>query len=590
MNKITSPCKSSIPLMENKYLITLFAVLQLIFILQLNLLAEIRYVSKTGSSTQPYTSWETAADSIQKCIDYSNSGDTIYVANGVYKETIIIKRGLSLIGSGVDSCIIDTKEIISPSYPRAVEIRDSCLIKNFLIDVSNYDPNNGYWNGTGIRVFDLQTPEIITVMEDNIIQNAHNAISSASNSHIRNNIIVNTESGVKLSGVNLEVYPQVINNYISSWHCIYIEFGSTPYIANNICIGPKAFTGSYSGLNEFYSNLFIVNDGLYFSDSTEFVNNVITGNLSTAIQVQRYGSIKNNAIINAENVFRSNIIANPVIQYNNIWNYGVIQTPNIPPIDSTNIYEDPMFVNDTSDFHLQMYSRLIDAGEPSILDKDGTRSDIGLFGGPLGENYTYQDLAPRVPVNVSAVYDSIEILIKWNKNTESDFSSYKVYRDTTADFQIDSTKLISTQTDTFYTQHIPSGINALYYKITAVDSQGNESSPSDEVSVILSSAVQNEPVVVYDYKLYQNYPNPFNPSTIISYRLKERGYVKLMVYDLKGELVRVLVNEIKDQGYYEEEFSAEEFSSGIYIYRIDIISSLGRIPVYTDVRKMVFIK
>ena len=114
-----------------------------------------------------------------------------------------------------------------------------------------------------------------------------------------------------------------------------------------------------------------------------------------------------------------------------------------------------MFVNDTSDFHLQMFSKLIDAGDPSILDKDGTRSDIGLFGGPLGESYTYQDLAPRVPVNVSAVYDSLEILIKWNKNTESDFSNYKVYRDTTADFQIDSTKLISSKTDTFYTQHTP---------------------------------------------------------------------------------------------------------------------------------------
>ena len=115
-------------------------------------------------------------------------------------------------------------------------------------------------------------------------------------------------------------------------------------------------------------------------------------------------------------------------------------------------------------------------------------------------------------------------------------------------------------------------------------------SPSEEVSVILSSADNNHQVIVYDYKLYQNYPNPFNPSTIISYRLKERGYVKLMVYDLKGELVRILVNETKDQGYYEQEFSAEELSSGIYIYRIDIISSSGRIPVFTDVRKMVFIK
>ena len=43
-----------------------------------------RFVSKTGSSTPPYTSWETAADSIQKCINISQFGDTIYVANGIY--------------------------------------------------------------------------------------------------------------------------------------------------------------------------------------------------------------------------------------------------------------------------------------------------------------------------------------------------------------------------------------------------------------------------------------------------------------------------------------------------------------------------
>ena len=40
---------------------------------------EVRFVSKTGSSTPPYTSWATAADSIQKCINFSQSGDTIYV-------------------------------------------------------------------------------------------------------------------------------------------------------------------------------------------------------------------------------------------------------------------------------------------------------------------------------------------------------------------------------------------------------------------------------------------------------------------------------------------------------------------------------
>ncbi|OQY71750.1 MAG: hypothetical protein B6D44_11950, partial [Ignavibacteriales bacterium UTCHB2] len=76
-----------------------------------------------------------------------------------------------------------------------------------------------------------------------------------------------------------------------------------------------------------------------------------------------------------------------------------------------------MFVKDTIptanenyDFHLQAYSPAIDKGDPNILDLDGSRSDIGMYGGPFGETYTYQDLAPLVPRNLSAIVDSNYIL------------------------------------------------------------------------------------------------------------------------------------------------------------------------------------
>ena len=91
--------------------------------------ATIRFVSKTGSSMPPYTSWETAADSIQKCINICVDGDTIYVANGVYKENLVINTAISLIGSSMDSTVIDGRGL----NDMTVTFNVSGLIDNFNI-------------------------------------------------------------------------------------------------------------------------------------------------------------------------------------------------------------------------------------------------------------------------------------------------------------------------------------------------------------------------------------------------------------------------------------------------------------------------
>ncbi|MCK7525791.1 MAG: hypothetical protein MZV64_53385 [Ignavibacteriales bacterium] len=78
------------------------------------------------------------------------------------------------------------------------------------------------------------------------------------------------------------------------------------------------------------------------------------------------------------------------------------------------------------------------------------RSDIGMYGGPFGETYTYQDLAPLAPRNLSAVVDTNTITVKWKRNTEADTAFYSVYRDTVSGFTVDSTKLVSTSADSFF--------------------------------------------------------------------------------------------------------------------------------------------
>ncbi|NWF88263.1 MAG: T9SS type A sorting domain-containing protein [Ignavibacteriaceae bacterium] len=572
-----------------------FYFLLLPFIFCLEATATIRYVSKTGSSTPPYTSWLTASDSIQKCINICQSGDTVYVANGVYKEKIVMIPGLSLIGSGMDSCIVDSRDLEVPSDLRTILITGSCFLKGFGINVSFAN------TGTGIIVQDADTQSVI---QDNKINNARRGIWIInSNVSFKSNIITNVINGIRLEAFNENYFPVIDSNIIVTaltgevTNGIQGSFGTSPTIRNNLIIGQAGGGGLHLILNpkEIRNNSFEkkVNSGLYgyyFSLGEGIIaNNFITGSSSESAFWMFRGKNKvfNNNIMNSKMGYTQNADS-VAFSNNNVWNIENPYTNFIP--DSTNLIVDPMLLNeDSSDFHLQKYSPLIDTGNPSILDRDGSRSDIGLYGGPLGETYTYQDLSPKPPRNLSGIVDTNKIILRWNKNTEADTSYYKVYRDTVQNFILDSTKLVSSTTDTSFIQLVQPNVNMFFYKITCVDDQGNESNPSEELFIDPTS-VNDYPIIINNYILYQNYPNPFNPSTVIGYKLKERGYVKLSVYDIRGELIKYLVNEEQETGYYETQLKFDEtFASGVYLYKLDI-KNQNQIPVFTELRKMVFIK
>jgi Secretion system C-terminal sorting domain/FIMAH domain len=66
------------------------------------------------------------------------------------------------------------------------------------------------------------------------------------------------------------------------------------------------------------------------------------------------------------------------------------------------------------------------------------------------------------------------------------------------------------------------------------------------------------------YQLKQNYPNPFNPNTQIKYQLPERGFVTIKIYNVMGQEINTLVNQIKEPGTYKLTFDGDQLSSGIY--------------------------
>ena len=90
------------------------------------------------------------------------------------------------------------------------------------------------------------------------------------------------------------------------------------------------------------------------------------------------------------------------------------------------------------------------------------------------------------------------------------------------------------------------------------------------------------------YGLGQNYPNPCNLNTQIGYQLPQAGKVTLTIYNVRGQLVRTLVNEQKPAGYHSVMWDGRsdngmQVSSGIYFYKIQA----GK---FIKTKKMVLLK
>jgi flagellar hook assembly protein FlgD len=76
-------------------------------------------------------------------------------------------------------------------------------------------------------------------------------------------------------------------------------------------------------------------------------------------------------------------------------------------------------------------------------------------------------------------------------------------------------------------------------------------------------------------RLDQNIPNPFNPATDIKYHLPVDGSAKLVVYDLKGQAVAVLVDQVLAAGDYAAHWdgrdkTGRDVPSGVYFLRLSI--------------------
>ena len=100
------------------------------------------------------------------------------------------------------------------------------------------------------------------------------------------------------------------------------------------------------------------------------------------------------------------------------------------------------------------------------------------------------------------------------------------------------------------------------------------------------------PPVVKNFVLDQNYPNPFNTGTTISFKMGESALVTIKIYNILGQEVETLI--MKE--YYDEDqelelpFDGSNLASGVYFYRMTAESVTGNKFLFSESKKMVFVK
>jgi len=109
------------------------------------------------------------------------------------------------------------------------------------------------------------------------------------------------------------------------------------------------------------------------------------------------------------------------------------------------------------------------------------------------------------------------------------------------------------------------------WRITYTSAQDDASLTFDfdaATGLMVRTALEQTPGVPRAFVLEQNYPNPFNPSTRIAFGLARSGPATLTVYNVLGQKVATLVDDVLPAGVYTATWHPQSLPSGVYLYQL----------------------
>ncbi len=379
-------------------------------------------------------------------------------------------------------------------------------------------------------------------------------------------------------------YVHVLNNLFDGYAVLSDYYGDSTYVANNIFRNNTEYPCIYfDNPSRIVNNLFIETDYMKFNFCpATIMNNLIIHSTQKCLPLLYEGSFVGNNILLSGDEIISN--ACNVVFSNNFMNHELPE--HTIPINNL-IGNDPMFADTLNgDYSLAEGSPCIDTGmtegdfpPTDILgnvrvwdgDEDGSATiDIGAFeyGAPFWggiEGYVYQSDGVT-PLDIAKITVDGMPLPEWS--------------DSTGWFRI----LTGPGTFTL-------NIERFYYddqQITGiVVEQGSPTYQNVTMHGLATEDYDNH-IQKYTITMDQNTPNPFNPTTTISYSIPKDDKVVLKVYNIKGQLVKTLVNDHLEAGTHNAIWNGNDetekrVSSGVYLYRLE---SGGR----AIVKKMLLLK
>jgi len=196
-----------------------------------------------------------------------------------------------------------------------------------------------------------------------------------------------------------------------------------------------------------------------------------------------------------------------------------------------------------------------------------------------------------IPVELTSFAASVgtdnQISVVWSTATELNNSGFNLERKLDGEWQkvafIEGKGTTTEKTEYSFVDKFKyeSFQGTIQYRLKQIDFDGTFS-----YSKVASVEVDFTPK---EYTLFQNYPNPFNPSTTIKFALPFDSNVRIAVYNLLGEQVEVIFDQVKEVGYHNISWNASELASGVYIYTIEA-KSLDGLQKFNSVKKMMLVK